>query len=258
MKIINNYNQFITEGLSNNKYKIKVKYEHGDADFNTEETYKFKTEEDMLKILDFLYKIRNFKSKRAYNNLGYYYPLTGNDGNPSPKTLFDEDTWDKYSYYISSDKKYDRGYASIESVKLKINDEKYIILDVLAAETNIIDLPNLNDIVEIDVNHINGYGDTVFGDDKEYLPNSGIKDYNKQTFKAKVIDCKIIFNKYMYNGIYSFDYIILCETDEKVLINNNNNITLCTIEMHGWDKNFDKKYNKNEFDNLNIYQYIKK
>lgn len=241
------------ESKPKDPYSITVEYEHGDADFKTKEKFSFKTEEEMRKVLKVLIKVRNFIPKKGYGNLGYYEPVTENDGGLKLSDILDEETIDLYSgWYIQPDKHYNQGYASIEGISVKINGEKYILLDSEAAETDIIDLPKPGDEISINVNHISGYGPSVFGEDKEYLPNSGEKDYLKKTFKAKVIDCKIAEDDYMKDGIEYFPYVILWKTDEKVL-KNGKDIFLGTDQICGWDKDFGKKYNKDEFDDLRIY-----
>ena len=161
---------------------------------------------------------------------------------------------DKYLYqYIIGDRHYDRGYASIEGIALKINNEPYIILDKKAAETNIIELPSPGDIVNTDAYHdIAGYGDKF--KKGKYLPNSGYKDYldDKHQFKSKVLDCVIDESEYMKWGITSFPYVLLYETDEKVL-KSGAEIYQWTNMIYGWDKNFGEKYKKDEFDDLRIY-----
>lgn len=237
----------------NYPYIISVKYEHGDADFNTKRKFEFKTKEELNKVLDFLIKVRNFIPGEGFGNLGYYKPVTGNDGGKEVNDLFDEDTFDKYEYYLEHDRKYNQGYASIEGISLKINNEPHIILDKKAAETNLIDLPKPGDIITFIPDHISGYGD-IFDENEEYLPNSGKKDYIKDNFKAKVIDCKISEDDYMKWGITNFHYITLYETDEKVL-KSGEEIYKFTSYVYGWDKNFGKKFNKDEFDDLRIYIY---
>jgi len=229
-------------------YQLKVKYSHGDADLDTTETYKFKTEESMRDVLDALIKVRNFIPGKGYGKQGYYQPITENDGGKIKVMDLIED---RYQDYIQRDEKYDQGYASIEGIALKINNEPYIILDKKAAETNIIELPNPGNIIPSHANHIAGYG-SKFDKKIKYLPNRGPKDYEKVTFESKVIDCMIDESEYMKWGITSFPYILLYETDEKVL-KSGEDIYRWTNMIYGWDKNFGQKFNKDEFDDLRIY-----
>jgi len=231
-------------------YKIKVTYEHG-SDFNTVKIFSFETEEQMREILKLLIKVRNFIPNAGWENLGYYEPITKDE---KLSEIIDEDTIDKITgWYIQRDKYYKDRYAVIEGISVKINDENYVLFDSVAAETDIIDLPKPGDMITVDAEEdISGYGPSIFDKDKEYLPNSGIKDYIKPSFEVKIVDCKISEFDYMKDGIEYFQYIILFETEEKVL-ESGEDIYYGTINFSGWDKNFGKKYNKDKFDDLRIY-----
>lgn len=231
-------------------YSIIVEYGHGDADFETKETYSFSTEEEMRDVLKFLIKVRNFIPNSGWGNLGYYEPLTGNDGNDGPEKFND---FRKYQEYISTDKYYHGGYASINGIQLRINNKPYLLLDSAAANTNLISLPNIGDILTLSPDkNIDGYGKTAYGKENKYLPNSGKKDYIVESFPAKVIDCVIGEDDWMEDGMGYLQYILLLETDQKVL-KSGEEIYLATTSIWGWDKDFGKKYGKDEFDDLEMY-----
>lgn len=247
-------------------YQLHVKYEHGDADFDTFETYNFSTEDQFNNVAHFFYDIMNFKPNCAYGNLGYFYPLPDTVNAGANQRVVDKkleeyaNKWGvNYQEYIIGDNHYGRGYATIDGIKATINDEPKVFVFKKALETNKISLPNIGDIVDVDANHIPGYGPVLFGGTyRDYLPNSGYKDYSIPKFKAKVLDCAIDFyhdedNKH-YTEYTHFNYILLLEAIEDVLKPSHNQVRKLSYQMPGWDPEFETKFNKDKYDGLNYYE----
>ena len=261
-------------GKKPSPFKILVKYEHGDADLTTKESFNFSNEEDFKKVLKFFYECMNFVPNTAYGKLGHFQPIPdeANSGGD------EEDVWnrlidigEKYDInedalheYIISDNKYDQGFASLDGIKVKVNNEDLVIVFMDALETNKIDLPNIGDIIKINANHISGYGKDLFGGKSiDYLPNSGSKDYISKSFDAKVLDCSINFmhkydNEY-YTSYESFHYVLLLEATQDVLKNdvrhyNGTQPRKISYQMQGWDPEFETKFNKDKYDGMNYYE----
>jgi hypothetical protein len=252
-------------------YKIHVEYEHGDADLTTTETFKYKNETDFVNAAKFFYECFNFKPNTAYSNMGYFYPIPAESLNG---VSTEDEAWEKcveigkkyniseneISQYIERDKHYHHGFANLEGIKATVNGEEKVFVFKKALETNKIDLPKIGDIVTIKVNEIPGLGDKIFGGKwKDYLPNSGKKDYLVSTFKAKVLNCSINFfhddytNKYYHSYTY-FDYIILVETLDNVLKINTNDIRKGVFSMKGYDPDFEVKFDKDKYDGMNYFE----
>ena len=271
---MDNYEKFNNRLAVKNKvkspYKIHVKYEHGDADLTTTETFKFKNEIDFVNATKFFYECFNFVPNTAYANMGYFYPIPAESLNG---VSTEDEAWqkcveigkkyniseDEVSQYIESDKHYHHGFADLEGIKSTINGEEKVFVFKKALETNKTELPKIGDIVTVEVNKIPGLGDKIFGGKwKDYLPNSGKKDYLVSTFKAKVVDCSINFshdikNKYFHSYTH-FDYIILVETLDNVLKNNPDNIRKGVFSMKGYDPEFEIKFNKDKYDGMNYFE----
>ena len=92
----------------------------------------------------------------------------------------------------------------------------------------------------------------------DYYPNSGIEDYTKQTFEAKVLDCSIDFHHDMENDYYTtytyFSYVLLLESLEDVLKDNPNKINKLVYTINGYDPEFEKKFDKGKYDDMNYYE----
>jgi hypothetical protein len=250
-------------------FKIHVKYEHGDADLTTKESFSFETEKDFQDVSAFFYECFNFVPKSAYGNLGHFQPIPdrANNGHPRSEKVWDDlvEIGKKYGLhsdsiyeYIPGDAHYNNGYAGLEGIKATVNGEEVVYVFKQALETNRIILPKIGDIIKVDVNNIPGTGPNLFGGSyKDYLPNSGIKDYYEQTFDAKVIDCVIDFlhdydNKYYHEYTY-FPYTLLLEATEDVL-NDGRKTRKLVLGMNGYDPEFEVKFNKGKYDDLNFYE----
>jgi hypothetical protein len=249
-------------------YQLHVEYEHGDADFTTHETYSFSDKEAFDKVVNFFYDIMNFVPKSAYGNLGHFDPLPDKiNAGYDEKTIMSEiekisKKWGvNYEEYLLGDNHYDQGYAGIEGIKATINGVPKVFVFQKALETNKISLPNIGDTIDVNVNNIPGYGPSVFGGTwKDYLPNSGVKDYQVNKFKAKVIDCAINFYHDEDNEHYTeythIPYMLLLETEQDVLKPNHplsGKVNKLVMEMNGWDPEFETKFNKDEYDGMNYY-----
>jgi hypothetical protein len=250
-------------------FKIHVKYEHGDADLTTKETFIYSTEKEFRKVSAFLYECFNFVPKSAYGNLGHFQPIPdrANNGHSRSNNVWVDliEIGKKYELHedeiyelIQEDAHYNNGYASLQGMKASVNDQEVVYVFKQALETNRITLPNIGDIIKVNVNNIPGNGPNLFGGGyKDYLPNSGIKDYYEQTFDAKVIDCVIDFlhdydNKYYHEYTY-FPYTLLLEATEDVL-NDGRKTRKLVLGMNGYDPEFEVKFNKGKYDDLNFYE----
>lgn len=246
-------------------FQLHVKYQHGDADFDTFETYNFSTEDKFSDVVHFFYDIMNFKPNCAYGNLGYFYPIPDSVNAGAKQKDVDKkleeyaDKWGiNYQEYLLYDNHYDQGYACIEGIKATINGEPKVFVFKQALETNRISLPNIGDVINVDANRIPGYGPALFGGThRDYLPNGGYKDYSIPKFKAKVVDCAINFhhdedNKY-YTEYTHFDYILLLEAEEDVLNSSHKQVRKLVYQMPGWDPDFEVKFNKDKYDGMNYY-----
>lgn len=243
-------------------YQLHVKYEHGDADFRSYETFSYSDEEKFDKVVNFFYDIMNFKPKSGYGNLGHFDPLPNmvNAGGDEKKiTSMLEEIGKKwgvnYQEYVLGDNHYDQGYACIEGIKATINGQPYVFVFKKALETNKISLPNIGDMIDVNPNKIPGYGHSIFGGKHtDYLPNSA-KGFKLNKFKARVVDCAIHFNHDEENKYYTeytgFQYILLLETDENV---HASGVKKLVYEMNGWDPEFEVKFNKEDYDGLNFYE----
>lgn len=269
MKHLESFNSRIKKGKTP-PYVIEVKYEHGDADLDTKDSFACKDEAEFRRKLEFLFECMNFVPNTAYGNLGYFYPIPAdaNNGRSNEEKVWKKccDIGEKYglnedevSEFIKSDNHYRNGFADIEGVRIVINGQNKVIVYKKALETNKVSLPNIGDIIEVDCNEINGYGKEIWGGSHyDYLPNSGPgKDFNCRKFKAKVIDCSIGFdndykNEY-FNSYEYFKYVILSEALEPVS-NSGKDVRKVTTEMDGWDKDFESKFNKDKYDGLNYYE----
>lgn len=250
-------------------YEILVKYEHGDADLTTKEKFKYKNESDFVNAAQFFYECFNFVPNVAYEKLGYFYPIPADSLNGRST---EDKVWkdvveigkkygiheDEVYEYIQHDQHYHQGFADLDGIKAKVNGENRVFVFKKALETNKIVLPNIGDVLNIDVNHIPGLGKKLYDKKDDYLPNSGAKDFLSKTFKAKVLDCVINFyhdydNKY-YTSYTHFDYVLLLETFENVLKSNPKNINKLVYSMKGYDPDFETKFNKDKYDGLNYYE----
>ena len=250
-------------------YLIHMKYEHGDADLTTKETYSFHTEEEFLKVVKFFYESMNFVPNTAYGKLGTFEPIPNraNNGHKRGDKVWDDlvEIGKKYGLhedeiyeYISGDAHYHNGYACLDGIKGSIDGNEIVFVFKQALETNLVTLPNIGDIIKINVNQIPGLGDQIFGGKhSDYLPNNGIRDFYEKTFDAKVLDCGINFhhdydNKYYYSYEH-FSYILLVEATEDVL-NDGSKIRKGVMQIDGYDPEFERKFNKNKYDDLNYYE----
>ena len=250
-------------------YQLHVKYSHGDADFDSFETFNFQDKSKFDNVSHFFYDIMNFKPNCAAGNLGYFYPLPDMVNSGTKQSVIDDrlnkiaQKWgvgDLYEYVISDDH-YNSGYASIEGVKCTIDGQPKAFVFKEAIETNRVSLPNIGDIISVTPDNIPGYGPSIFGGTwGDYLPNSGSKDYKVDAFKAKVLDCSINFyhddedNEY-YMNYTDFHYILLLETNEDVLKHPlSGKITKLVLQISGYDPEFESKFKKEKYDGLNYYE----
>lgn len=277
MRRLKHINDFLSERLNprliskkNKPYEILIKYEHGDADAITREVFSFEEEEEFINVIKFFYECMNFTPNVAYGKLGTFHPIPAeaNNGRSSKENVWRKITEigtkhnlheDSLYEYIKRDVHYHDGYADIDGIKIRINGEDKVLVFLDALETNKIILPNIGDILNINPNNISGYGPSIFGGTyKDYLPNSGKKDYIVDSFDAKVIDCSINFmhkyeNQY-YTSYTGFHYVLLLEALEDVLKDNVYCALNLTSEKHGWDPNFEEKFNKEKYDDMNYYE----
>ena len=250
-------------------FKIQVKYEHGDADLTTKECFTFSCEKDFLNAASFFYECMNFAPKTAYGNLGCFQPIPSrtNNGHRRGNQVWNDlkeiaNTYDicedDIYEYIPVDAHYNNGYAVLDGIKGSIDDNDIVFVFKQALETNKIVLPNIGDIINVNVNNITGLGSYVFGGEhSDYLPNSGVKDFYEKTFDAKVLDCAINFNHDYDNRYYHsythFSYLILFETTEDVL-NDGRKTRKGVIQIDGYDPYFETKFDKLKYDDMNFYE----
>lgn len=270
--IIKDFSQFnprIKRKSTDRPYKLLVRYEHGDADLTTHEQYSFLDKEKFDNVVHFFYDCMNFVPKSAYGNLGHFdpWPDKVNAGWKEkeivPKLEGFAEKWNvkDYQMYILGDQHYDQGFAALDGIKCEVNGIPMVFVFKEALETNKISLPNIGDIIDVNCNHIPGLGEIMFGGHwTDYLPNSGAKDYKKNTFKAKVLDCGIHFyhdeeNKH-YTEYTHFDYVLLLEALEDVLKDGHkqSGVRKLAFSMKGWDPDFETKFNKEKYDGLNYYE----
>jgi len=220
-------------------YKIKCKYEHGDADSTTYEssTYNEKEKEEFEKTLKFYFKVLNFKPNCAYANMGYYYPIKDIKQLENiiaefwPDVLYPSDLVHEY---LASDVFYRDGIATLEKVEVYVNGIKRILLDEDARQSNLITLPKIGSKIETSMGHINGsskmFKNAISYQDitkkhgiplkldkrkKEYTPVSGI-----------IIDIKRSERHLQYD---TYDILFKIDTLDDV-----HTIT----QTHGWDPNY--------------------
>jgi hypothetical protein len=148
------------------KYVIVLKMMHGDADFYTYPKCEFRDGglESFEEHLNFFFKVRNFGSNTAYENLGYYYPIKERKqllelaekyltGYPSSS--------DALADLIEEDKRYrnSESYAEIEEIQVWIDGIRREVLDMDARNTNLISLPKIGDQFVCSMGHLRGTGD---------------------------------------------------------------------------------------------------
>ena len=178
-------------------FELHVKYEHGDADLTTKETFSFTNEEDFINACKFFYECLNFIPNSGYEKLGYYQsiPAEANNGRSTEKKVLERviNIGKKYGIedgiveeYIQRDNHYHNGYADLEGIKSTINGQNKVLVFKEGLETNRISLPNIGDVMTVNPDHINGCGKDIFGGDYiDYMPNSGVKDFLVKNFEYR-------------------------------------------------------------------------
>ena len=262
MRHIDKYKNF-------SNYRVFINWEHGSADLKTQEFYNFKTEDEMIEFLNFIYDIRKFVPNTAYENQGYF-----EDGHYQRERKWVEKVDQKYENKFSNMIPDDRYYRSsdyrpkIEDIHVEIGGNIYNIVWKSAIKTNIISLPKIGDEIEVSIGRINGsslglesfggksddYFDYIDFEHKEMNVDEGEYD----TIKCNVIDCVIdeSYRKYerkeynhdkefvtkrynTYCDYVSFCYNILCTFGPTTF-----NKKIVT-QMHGYDTKFELKYHRN-------------
>tara|TARA_R110000772_G_scaffold2410_1_gene8357 strand:- start:63434 stop:64294 length:861 start_codon:yes stop_codon:yes gene_type:complete len=251
------------------RYQIHVKFEHGDADIDTEETYNFEDEKEFKNIVKFYYEILNYtpsigNTRRPmgwFNQIPAMFNSGGNEQEVEKRLVKIAEKYgiseDDIYEYCPGDQRYDYGYAKIEGIKGTIDGDPVVFVWGDSLSSNKIKLPKLGDTYKADTNLISGYGPSVFGGTYEdYLPNNN-KGYTSQNFEGTVIDCAIQFsggndnNQYFHSYNY-FDYVLLIEASPEVT-GITTGATKFTMGMKGYDPDFETKFNKDQFDGLNFY-----
>ncbi len=211
-------------------YKLKVEWEHGDADFRTQETYKIK-KDDLPRVLDFFFDLREWRTDEGHENLGFWQ-----DGYHQHIQEFTEKVLDKhgddFAQYLEYDKHYGNGdhRASLNKIWLKDGKKtKYIVWTKLLPE-NPVTLPEIGSEITLTSGQVDGYAkDTFGGSHEDYIgyhefeemglgaiPNTdGTKYENYHKFTGVVKDIKIRYDKKSLkdyrNEFEYFHYIILVE-----------------------------------------------
>ena len=255
MKYIKTYEQKTTP------YKVFIRWEH-DADSYDKEKYDFDSESDMLRFLYFIYKYRTpYLLESDWNESWHFH-----DNAYFRKELDELDPTNQYIDYVPSDR-YD-WYGSVDNIYVKINGKKHHIIwkDLLIKKEQIIDIPKKNTILDISIGEIAGGGayleshqgkifpeykgkfisyhelKDILGEGKGGYPN---KVYPK--VNTKLIDCKVDSNTnfdadrtYLY---YEIVYEIIDEREELSHLKGK----LVMGGINGYDKNFVKKFNHDEF-----------
>lgn len=142
-------------------FKIKLKFEHGDADLTTYETIHIEQsgEEELSKTLDFLFAVRNFCPKDGYEKMGYYRPLRDLDDITNiVATIWPDEKYpsDVAQDIIKRDEHYSNNRACLEDIELYVNGQKRLLMDMNARKTNVFKLPALESEFTTDMGHING------------------------------------------------------------------------------------------------------
>lgn len=244
---IDNFNKF------SNKYIINVKYEHADGVVKVNYSYSSIGEFD--RVCNFFYEIMNFVPGVGYGSLGYFEPITNNNYGNSDRIFDICRKWDVSSdHYLIMDREYNDVYADIDGVKCMVDGDPKVFVFTEAFKYNIISLPKVGDYIDVSVDSISGHN--LFGGDSlDYLPNSG-KDYLVDSFKARVLDCKIHFyhdklNRYYHSYCY-FEYVILLECSE--VVSSVSSATRLTTSVYGYDPEYEVKFSKERYDGLNYYE----
>lgn len=169
-------------------FNIKLKFEHGDADSNTfEHIHVDKSKENELNlILDFLFKVRNFRPFEGFANMGYYQSLR----DAEDITAMAAETWPDKKYpgdiaseYIIQDLHYSNTRACLDDIELYIEGRKMLLMDMDARKTNALKLPEIGSDFQTNMGHIGG--SSVFEKSMSYhtMIEEGIPMYEDEDDK---------------------------------------------------------------------------
>lgn len=243
--------------------KVYITWEHGDADFETEKSYSFKTIDEMKAFLNFIYDLRGFSKLIGYEGNGAFQ-----DGHEQSiaewREKIDKKHGGKFGEYVEMDKRYGNNdySARVEHIWTEINGVKhYIVWTKAIKQATKIKLPAKGSIMNLTTGSINFIGPEIFGGkDKDYLYHSkfddlgkpkgdGSKASNYPKLKAKVLDCQPQFylkrGKPEYNFDWtSFHYALLLENERGKF----------TSEMNGYDADYEKKFGRPLYEKIKVIE----
>ena len=218
--------------------KVKITWEHGDADFETKSSFKM-SKELLTEFLNFIYDMREWTPKHGKSQ-GHFQ-----DGHYQKEDkhvdAINEKYDNKFEGYLEPDHRYSYPRAGIEEVWVKdVNKLKNIVWPKCINEV-LINLPKIGDELNITTGSIGGA--SVFGKLENEILYNEFNDMGMGQIKGdgcdyrhyapitvKVKDIKIDFgNRKEYKTEFtSFRYVVLCEYEDRVL----------TTTIDGYDKDF--------------------
>ena len=231
-------------------FKVKIEWEHGDADLKAKTSYGFATESEMVAFLQFIYEVRRFVPNKGYGKTGYF-----SDSHYEREAAWVEEVANKHNpdflNYMEMDRYYDRGdyYAVVDNIYVKIDGVKHHILWGTAAETNLFELPKKGDMIDTTTGNISNCG-AVFGDKNGYLDYHQLKEIYNQVgeeyapMNVKVLDVKLDYDKKRYTDFTSFHYIFSCEIPAGKV----------TTRRYGFDPTYEEKFGKEAYDGMKMYR----
>jgi hypothetical protein len=226
--MIYNFEQFIKESLSD-KYILKIEWEHGDADIDDKQSYKFNSKEELDKVLKFIYELRG-PVKSSWKDYWHF-----DDGHNYREWSFVQKIIDKHGIedIVPHDVKFSNYRPAVKKIWLKINGVKHHIVwsELLNKKENIIETPKIGQEYEITTGEVCGH----WGQFKSYRKNlisyhdlipylgesKGDKtNYrNYPSFKVKAIETHIDenINLNYKPDFWRFNYVTLHEViDERL------------------------------------------
>lgn len=245
------------------KSTVHIEWEHGDADTNITEKYKFNSKEELDTFLCFMYELQ-----KPYQTTNKFWAFQ--DGHYERENSYVDELQKKYNYkfegYVPSDIHYTQYRPSVNSIHIRINNKKHYIVwvDLLEKPEHKISLPTIGTETTLDTGHICGYGkalgqkiirENVIHQTLNESPEGEYPNTRYVNFKATLVDCEIDYHSVSeYNFSYNyFHYILLYKiTDERLIGKIDNGYVVS--KTVGFDPNFESKFNKNKYDGLSEYE----
>lgn len=176
-------------------YSLVITFEHGAADFQTEEIENFEEESSFRHNLEFYLELKDKKYQACNDNGETYQNIV--------KKFFGEEAT-PYDY-LPFDEKYGEGFAKVEKIKILINGLEHKCIDTSKAKT--ITLPDVGS------KQVRTTYNTNKKDNSKWFAVPKNEDYwkyikdNMVTFKARVTTVEIQ-NVYSTQVYYSVEGVV--------------------------------------------------